>query len=42
MMKGSLYLRALLIRLFLPPRPEFLINRRTPFDDDTGTLASPQ
>lgn len=29
-LKGALLLRAAAIRLFLPPRPEFLAVRRTP------------
>ena len=34
---GGLLLRAMVVRFLLPPRPEFLVSRRTPFADDTNS-----
>lgn len=31
---GGLLLRAMFLRFLVPPRPEFLVSRRTPFIDD--------
>lgn len=36
-MTGGLLLRAMVVRFLLPPRPEFLVSRRTPFADDTNS-----
>ena len=31
---GGLLTRAMILRFLVPPRPEFLVSRRTPFIDD--------
>lgn len=38
---GGLLLRAMFLRFLVPPRPGFLISRRTPFIDDATSEYSP-